>query len=98
MGRDWYEPRDKGPQVEEREKHHKKKGEKKPFILQARYIGPVKNMAWLDKIYAKQRVWHTHRRYKTAKQRDEALRSLRHRAANSHAVYAWYEYRNEPDT
>lgn len=95
MGRDWNEPRDKGPPIEEWERHRKKGGGRKRFVLQTRYIGPKKN--WLTQYWERKRAWHTYSRYKTKKARDEALRALQHKAANSHTVYSWYEYRIQPD-
>lgn len=33
MGQDWNEPRDKAPPIEEVERHRKKGGGKKPFLI-----------------------------------------------------------------
>ena len=66
MGKDWEEPRDIGPQIEERPHRHKKMvGGKKPFAIERRYTGMTS--MW---------EWHVHRRYKTEKQRDKALSNL----------------------
>ena len=96
---DWDQLPDKGPQIEEpRQRHRKKGGGKKPFILQARYIHPQKHhMDWMERYYAKKREWHTYQRYKTEKAREEALKHLTHRAANSHTIYSRWEYRIPPD-
>ncbi len=95
MGRDWNEPRDKGPPIEETNRHRKKGGGKKPFIIQSRYIGPKKT--WMTEYWEKQREWSTYQRYATERARLDALRALQHRAANSHIVYQWYEYRIPPE-
>ena len=84
MGRDWNEPRDKGPPIEERERCHKRRGGKRPFVIEQRYVGP--KMAWLTKYWESLRTWHTYSRYKTEKARTNALRALRRKAGG-------YEYR-----
>ncbi len=61
---DWEVLRDKGPQIEERERLWKKKPKKKPFAIEYRYCGQLLG-------------WSVYRRYTTEKQCDEALRNLR---------------------
>lgn len=95
VGRDWNEPHDKGPPIEERERHRKKGGGKKPFIIQCRYVGPRRT--WLTEWFEKWREWHTYSRYKTERARADALKTLQHRAANSHRIYLHYEYRIPPE-
>jgi hypothetical protein len=93
---DWTKPDYKEPPIEEPiHKHQKKGGGKKPFVIEKRYIGPDRfiGIDVLAELYTQMRKWHIDRRYKTAKQRDIALAALRHKAAHSHTVDSWWEYR-----
>ena len=91
MGKDWDEPIDKGPSIEEPNRRYKKKGGKKPFIIERRYIGPKK--LYLTEMYENFREWHTDRRYATERAREEAFRALTQRQGKSHRIYDQWEYR-----
>jgi hypothetical protein len=90
MGSAWNDPRDKAPPIEEVVRHQKKGGGRKPFAIESRYIGKL-NLLFMCK------EWAIERRYKTEKQRDQALIHLQ-----SKVDYGGYgihlEYRkHEPD-
>jgi hypothetical protein len=92
---DWTKPDYKEPPIEEPiHKHKKKRGGKKPFVIEKRYIGPDRwKTGVFAELYEEMRKWHIDRRYKKENQRDKALATLRHKAANSHTVDSWWEYR-----
>lgn len=105
MSKNWEELRDKGPPVEEpQHRHQRKRSGKKPFVIEQRYVGPEHEDGWFKRFYADQRVWRVYRRYKTAKQRDQAFVSVERKKKNHGAnrYGGWYrrwEYRvNESDT
>ncbi len=88
MGRDWNEPRDKTPLMDEYGRRQKKGGGKKPFAIESRFIGPI---AFFN------RDWYIHRRYKTEKQRDQALAHLQTKVAfGGHRLFVEYR-KHEPD-
>ena len=92
MGRDWGEPVDKGPPLEEpawRRGKHKRK--RKPYTIEYRnmrpsFVAPGEAAKW--------RTW---KRYATESQRDMALRALQHRRESSYAFYLFTEFRKGPD-
>lgn len=92
MGKDWYEPRDTSPPIEEPNRHRKRGGGKKPFILEYRYVGPKRG--FLARYYEEKREWSVYQRYKTAKGREQALHSLSRREG---ITRRWWEYRIPPD-
>jgi hypothetical protein len=68
---DWDTPKDRGPGIEEPENRWRSRPSgKKPFAIERRYIGDNK---WLA-VYAEWKVW---KKYKTEKDRSNALDSLR---------------------
>ena len=77
---DWEALRDKGPQIEERERPRRKKSKKKLFAIEFRYCG---RQTWVCV------DWCVYRRYNTERQRDEALCNLNRKRSN------WYEYRKQ---
>ena len=88
MGGDWNEPRDRGPDVEERKKPQKKRGGKKPFVIESRYHGPM-SLGW-----QLNQEWQTYGRYKTTKAQDEALNTLQHKSRTHYRMDC--EYRKKP--
>lgn len=91
MSKHWDELRDKGPQIKESQnKHQRKRSGKKPFVIEHRYVGPKHGWLW----YKEQREWHVYRRYKTEKQRDQALASVKRKKENHQtSLYGrWYRY------
>ena len=96
MGGDWDEPRDKGPTEQDFHQEFmcepwKPAKQKKQFIIERRYIGPPRT--WLPEMWENYREWHTDRKYKTERGRQEAFRALTGRQGNSHLVYDRWEYR-----
>jgi hypothetical protein len=96
MGGDWNEPRDKGPEVDF---HNEQQCEpwtgprrpKKTFIIERRYVGP--KLKYLTEMYENFREWHTDRKYKTERGRQEAFRTLTGRQGGSYEIYDRWEYR-----
>lgn len=91
MGQDWNQPRDKAPPIEEVERHRKKGGGRKPFLIEHRYVGPTTGI--FSKLFADSRKWSVYRRYKSEKARDQAFHALTSRQEKSHAYYSRWEYR-----
>lgn len=90
MGKDWDEPRDKAPPIEEVERH-RKKGGRKSFIIEHRYIGPTTGI--FSKLFASSRKWSIYRRYKNDRARNQAFHALTNRQEKSHLYYSKWEYR-----
>lgn len=88
--KDWDEPIDKSPPIEEPVHKHKKyrKG-KKSFVIECRYIGTGCLFSF---DYC---VWHVHKRYKTEKQRNQAFEALMNR---KNTPFSNWEYRIEQNT
>jgi len=74
MGGDWNEPRDKGPEIEERERRwpKKKKGKKKYTIEYMRHPDPNAHLTWARKGFS----WKVYSRYHTARARDDAFQNI----------------------
>lgn len=89
--KDWNEPVDKGPSIEEPNRHFKKKGQKKPFIIERRYVG--KPSTWCYEMFELFREWHPDRRYATERAREEAFKALTSRQGKSYHIYDRWEYR-----
>lgn len=80
--------------MEEPNRHYKKRGGKKPFAIERRYTGPVHE--YWPEYWERQREWSVYRRYKTEKNRDEALTTLKRKAeTDTYKVLTWWEYRIE---
>jgi len=92
MPKDWEEPRDKGPKVEETDRRWKFRNKgKKTFIIERRYVGPPRT--WLPQMWEDYREWHTDRKYETERARQEAFTVLTRRQGTSYSVYDRWEYR-----
>ncbi len=65
-----------------REASHVRKKGKKPFAIECRYVGS----SVISRIRPSIKEWHLFRRYETAKDRDQAIETLRMKSRN-------YEYR-----
>lgn len=68
MGRDWNEPRDKGPQIDEPTPKHKRSRKHKPYAIERRYVKGFLFKRWRD--------WFTYKKYETEQDRDKALEVL----------------------
>ena len=77
MGKDWDEPRDKGPQIEEPVNRYRKsrKGKKK-FTIESRRNPYVERPKWGWFYNLLREDWKVMSRYRTEKARDEAWKNL----------------------
>lgn len=71
---------------EPKNKHYKKRGGKKPFVIERRYVG--RGSTWCSDYWESMREWHVHRRYKTEKARAKALENF------TSKFNKYWEYRN----
>lgn len=84
----WDDPPDKSPPIQEPENPvGKRKKSRKAFAIERRYVGKVTRM-----FFENLREWHTYRRYRDEKSRDEALRALS-RPGRTGGYHMRYEYR-----